>query len=136
MSFPKKVFVYGTLKRGHVNHGLMKGAHLIGEAYSWGWKMYHLGGFPGIIPNENESDSLVHGELYEVNNPYIIRRLDRLEGVRYDPKTGESCGLYHRTTTTVHDVASCTTHGDCLVYEFNAARGLPAREVEGGNWIK
>lgn len=72
------VFVYGTLKEGFSNHGLLRdsiyhGKHETGAVH----KMLSLGGFPGVIWNGGTSP--IHGEVYEVTDA-TLARLDSLEG--------------------------------------------------------
>jgi len=74
------VFVYGTLKRGHYNHCLLKNAKFLGEATLGGeFDMYSLGSFPALVPCDGEESPKIHGEVYEVDEE-TLRRLDRLEG--------------------------------------------------------
>lgn len=72
------LFVYGTLKRGQRNHGLMREARYLGEAVTAPlYTLLDLGSFPGMIPG---GSTAVHGELYEVG-PKLLALLDRHEGV-------------------------------------------------------
>ncbi len=72
------LFVYGTLKRGQRNHGLMRKARFLGEAVAVPlYTLLDLSPFPGMIPG---GTTAVHGELYEVG-PDLLVRLDRHEGV-------------------------------------------------------
>lgn len=72
------LFVYGTLKRGQRNHGLMREARFLGEAFTAPhYTLLDLGPFPGMIPG---GSTAVHGELYAVG-PKLLARLDRHEGV-------------------------------------------------------
>lgn len=82
------VFVYGTLKRGFGNHGVMQaaGGQFIGNAQRACAKLVHLGGFPGLVETNDPSD-VVHGEVYRVSN---LAPLDMLEG--YDRKRDD--GMY------------------------------------------
>lgn len=72
------VFVYGTLKSGHGNHGVMAntaGAEFIGDFSTPPcYTMVSFGGFPGIVPIGNTS---IKGELWAVDD---VSQLDRLEG--------------------------------------------------------
>ena len=73
---PDRVFVYGTLLKGHPNHGHLRGAeclgaHVTGPAYT----MHHLGGYPGV---RKGGSTAVSGEVYRVSAA-ILARLDRLE---------------------------------------------------------
>lgn len=72
-----KVFVYGTLKRGHGNHRLLQDAHFLGEFVTENkWTMYSTGGFPAVVHGDSD---YISGEVYEVNDEQF-KNLDRLEG--------------------------------------------------------
>lgn len=70
------LFVYGTLKRGLVNHHHLGGAPFLGEAELPGVQLHDLGPFPMAIPGEGPA----RGELYQVNACQLAH-LDRFEGV-------------------------------------------------------
>src|ERR1041385_2571727 len=83
------VFVYGTLKNGHGNHGLLEGCPFLGEAVTVRKYAIRNAGFPVLI--ESKVHALpVLGELYEVDET-TRRRLDRLEreGVMYNRVRGK-----------------------------------------------
>lgn len=68
------IFVYGTLKQGHGNHGVMPvESEFLGRG-SYDGKMVSLGGFPGVI---EDSTGITKGELWSV--PFI-EGIDMLEG--------------------------------------------------------
>ena len=73
----QKVFVYGTLLRGEVNHHWLQGARLLGE-----WRtppcftLVDLGPFPAVCKGGGQR---VFGELYEAD-PRGMKALDELEG--------------------------------------------------------
>lgn len=72
-------FCYGTLKKGHGNHYHLRDARFIGE-YVTEPKYTMIGkgrGFPGVLPN---GDTAIHGELYETNDPSVVRSVCGLEG--------------------------------------------------------
>lgn len=78
-----KVFVYGTLKRGHGNNRLLEGSRFVGEART----VRHLhmrqwagGGFPYLIDDAGPDRRQCAGEVYEVDVA-TLARLDILEGV-------------------------------------------------------
>ena len=71
-----KVFVYGTLKSGFGNHRLMEGRSTFITKDKIKGKMVSLGGFPGVVPDDDRS---VVGEVYEVTDE-CLKALDRLEG--------------------------------------------------------
>lgn len=74
-----KVAVYGSLKSGHGNHGLLKGSIHVGNKVVEGFDMFGLGSFPGIKPKEGGK---IFVEVYEVDDT-TLERLDWLEG--YSP---------------------------------------------------
>jgi gamma-glutamylcyclotransferase (GGCT)/AIG2-like uncharacterized protein YtfP len=77
-----KVFVYGTLKRGHSNHRLLSrgNAEFLGRAYvEGGWRMLDLGAFPGVVRDGNQKDGRVFGEVFSCDIE-TLATLDLLEG--------------------------------------------------------
>jgi len=74
------VFVYGSLKRGFDNHGLLENAVYIGKGQTVerNFTMYSLGAFPGVC-RDAKASTTVKGELYQVNLRDMWK-LDRLEG--------------------------------------------------------
>lgn len=70
------VFVYGTLLRGEVNHGLLEGADFVGEHRTEPrFTLVRLGAYPGLISGGRTA---VSGELYRVDHAGL-KALDRLE---------------------------------------------------------
>lgn len=83
------VFVYGTLRQGFCNHGLLKGMPYLGKGVSaiekFEMREPHHGGFPLLFESGQRTNSSnvmsgkVHGEVYVVD-PLTLLELDRLEG--------------------------------------------------------
>jgi gamma-glutamylaminecyclotransferase len=72
-----RVFVYGTLRRGEVNHHLLASARFVGEARTVpSYTLFALDGHPGM--GEGGCTRVV-GECYDVNNE-TLAALDQLEG--------------------------------------------------------
>jgi len=70
-----KLFVYGTLKKGHRNHHVLgPEARFIGDAIVDGMTMHKGPGFPYAVFKDN---SEIKGEVYELPN---LVACDRLEG--------------------------------------------------------
>jgi gamma-glutamylcyclotransferase (GGCT)/AIG2-like uncharacterized protein YtfP len=70
------VFVYGTLRKGEVNHHLLSdadycGLHLTRPRY----RMLHLGTYPGVVAG---GSTAIEGEIYRVGTKGLVK-LDRLE---------------------------------------------------------
>jgi gamma-glutamylcyclotransferase (GGCT)/AIG2-like uncharacterized protein YtfP len=76
MTVEELVFVYGTLRRGYVNHHLLQGARYLGPASSQRAYALYLGDFPYLV--ESQAVCAVVGELYGVS-PAGLRLLDQLE---------------------------------------------------------
>jgi gamma-glutamylaminecyclotransferase len=95
-----RVFVYGTLKRGHSNHALLATSRFLGEAATlqtyW---MITTGVFPVVLDAVPADFGLpplaIAGEIYRVDDA-TLKDLDRLE------REGRS---YDRKVTDVYEVA-------------------------------
>lgn len=71
----KKVFVYGTLKRGHENHALLQDSKFIGKSFVQNHTLYG-----SVIPFAVENEgTYISGEVYEIDD-LTERNLDELEG--------------------------------------------------------
>ncbi|ONI37908.1 hypothetical protein AN639_01060 [Candidatus Epulonipiscium fishelsonii] len=101
-----KVFVYGTLMKGHYNHDyyLAKATYL-GERVLDGYELYDLGAYPGIVARKGEK---VRGELYQIEED-MLADLDILEG---------EGTLYNRLTVEVEDEQNLTKER-AYVYIYN-----------------
>jgi len=69
------VFVYGTLMKGQTNHHYLNDSCEVGQGVLSGYQMYHLGDYPGIVP---DSAGQVKGEVYAVSQE-TLHQLDLLE---------------------------------------------------------
>ena len=104
------LFVYGTLKKGCGNNGLLSDSEYVGQRVTS--DKYCLGdvGFPYAFPAhvfdgyEFEEEFLpVLGDLFKVTNPVVMARVDALEGEgsHYHRKLietteGETAWMYHQ----------------------------------------
>jgi gamma-glutamylaminecyclotransferase len=76
----KLIFVYGTLKRGCINHFRMEGQEFSGEAQTGpGYVLHDVGGYPGMVPDPAARDG-VRGEVWCVDAE-CLADLDLLEGI-------------------------------------------------------
>lgn len=89
------VFVYGTLKRGEANYGVMESAdgEFIAEAKLPGYYMVNTPWYPFAAKSDSDDD-YIEGELYKVPAEKL-HILDTLEGY---PQ------LYDRDTVDVQDL--------------------------------
>lgn len=72
-----KIFVYGSLKHGYMNHCLLEGQKYLGQAKTTnGYTLYDMGVCPIMVI---AGDDYVEGELYECDADTVLQ-LDRLEG--------------------------------------------------------
>ena len=71
------VFVYGTLRRGHGNHVLLKNSQFVDAGLTKKKYAMYANGIPFV--NDDEEVSSIFGELYKVSN-HTLRMLDLLEG--------------------------------------------------------
>lgn len=110
----QRVFVYGTLLRGEVNHGLLAVARFLGDCRTRPcYTLFLLGAYPGLIKGGRDR---IAGEVYEVDSA-CLRRLDRLEDY---PR------LYDRQPIQ-------TPYGRAWIYVYRGH--LEGRTViRGGDW--
>jgi gamma-glutamylcyclotransferase (GGCT)/AIG2-like uncharacterized protein YtfP len=112
-----RVFVYGTLRAGESNHGLLAGARFVGLARTRPeFRMFDLGPYPAITA---EGSTAIEGEVYEVDDA-MRARLDRLEG---HPT------MYTRTPIVLADGSAAEA------YLMSAARLRRYAEIRSGNWL-
>lgn len=110
------VFVYGTLKKGFGNHGVLNpGSQFICKDRIRGWDMYSLGGFPAITEGTGE----ISGELYSVDEK-VLARCDILEGYPnfYDRMIVRTASGMRAWVYFINDLNNCRSYG----------------KVDGGVW--
>jgi len=77
MKLNSLVFVYGTLRRGEVNHYYLTHAQFCGPHVTQPhYKMFSLGAYPAVVGRGPDS---IQGEVYRVNSR-TMHDLDSLEG--------------------------------------------------------
>ncbi|KKC98270.1 hypothetical protein KY46_19145 [Photobacterium halotolerans] len=74
-----RVFVYGSLRRGQSNHGLMSRSRYLGDCQLAGYAMYDLGPYPAAL-KQSGSEGVLLGEVYDVDT-VTFAELDILEGL-------------------------------------------------------
>ncbi len=109
------ICVYGSLKQGFGNHGLLGDSTLVGRSIlPSGFTMWSLGGFPCITIG---GEGPVHIEVYDVS-PATLSRLDGLEG---------HPNWYRRMPVD-------TEYGPAEIYVMPDNKYSNLQKVEDGNW--
>lgn len=115
-----RVFVYGTLKRGCVNHRYLAGQRFLGEARTEpGFTLYALDGYPGLVAEPQDQVGVL-GEVWEVEEG-CLRGLDGLEGLEE--------GLYRRGPIPLQGNFS-----GLEVETYHYLRSLAGRRCLGERW--
>ncbi|HYC70898.1 MAG TPA: gamma-glutamylcyclotransferase family protein [Opitutaceae bacterium] len=116
----RRIFVYGTLKRGGRNHRHLGGQTFLGEARTGpGVTLYSLGDFPGMVRDPYDTEG-VAGELWEVDEK-CLARLDHFEGVDE--------GLYERVR-----IGLLPPHEQETPDTYLYARDVTGRKPIGSTW--
>lgn len=125
-----KILVYGTLRVGqgaYQTFGLDKSTVHLGQVRIPG-SMYHLGGFPGVVLDDNEEGVVC--DVLEITDaaavPDVVSRLDAYEGYRV--------GTPHNSLYLRREVAA-GEFGQASIYEIN--RDMDGRpRITGGDWME
>lgn len=131
------IFVYGSLRHGQENYGLLRGKTLAEiPATLQGVQMYSLGWYPVITETERERDSIVYGELVIIHPRYYsetLKQLDLLEG--YDEEATEP-SLYSRLKRCVR----ARSGREVMAWVYIGSEELVAAEaqeaVPNGDWVR
>ena len=115
------VFVYGTLRRGDERSMSVRfpNSKFVAEAKVSG-SLYDLGAYPGLV--SNDSNSLVIGEVYEVDDE-LLNQLDEFEAT----------SNYVRKQIEIRFGTERTTG---WVYEPNPEYDSPRTLITSGDWIE
>lgn len=119
------IFVYGTLRRGESNDlsswRAGSAVRFVGEA-TIGGELYDCGWYPGVKNPDNfgASDSVVHGEVFEIMEEGVVDRLDDYEGYP---------SLYDRTQVV--------TDGGHRVWVYVFLHDVdPEKLIKSGDWTR
>jgi gamma-glutamylcyclotransferase (GGCT)/AIG2-like uncharacterized protein YtfP len=83
-----RLFIYGTLKRGHGRHDWLRDQRFIGEAVTEPhYRLYNLVAYPALVEVEPGQGRAVQGEVWDVTADRLPV-IDRIEDV--------DAGLYAR----------------------------------------
>lgn len=127
------IFVYGTLRRGGKNHGLLRHRTLHEQpAFVERMRLFSLGAFPMMI----HGDGVVHGQLVTLQ-PFlyqeILADLDRLEGYRPDD---HDKSLYRRELLPAY---VDNQHEPMMAWAYVGQAALinPRHpRIESGDWLE
>ena len=79
-----KLFIYGTLKRGHSRAGVLSGQRFLGEVYTQArYRLYDTGSYPALVEvalSDGVRGREIQGELWQVDAA-CLATLDKIEGV-------------------------------------------------------
>lgn len=122
---PQRLVLYGSLRRGQPafrRFGLHRNLRYLGPCLVRG-TLYDLGPYPGFVADGRQP---IHGDLFEVGDPALLRRLDEFEDCRpEDP----SASLYLRRPIALYRPA-----GKAWIYVYNRSPGA-APVVASGDWL-
>lgn len=83
-----RVFIYGSLKRKCINHGVIKdNATFVSTATTvtkYAMFKAEYGNFPRLVKTNSKNAKQIQGEIYDVYNEDFLRQLDQFEGHRYN----------------------------------------------------
>lgn len=78
----RKFAFYGTLRQGEGNYSRLvaraEGATFEGQRTLPGYKMFSFGGFPFVVPSNNQDDTIIV-ELFDIPDELIARSIHQME---------------------------------------------------------
>lgn len=121
-----RVFVYGTLKRGESNHGLLLGSKYLGVVFTKPseWTMLNLGSFPALVDSQGAFAPPVQGELFLVSDA-VLGSLDALEGYP---------DFYGRKSVAVYSRSGLFISPALVYYMENRPQEKNVFVIESGEW--
>lgn len=118
------IFVYGTLKNGHMRHKHLMSQRYLGTAVlKPNYRMVYLSGYPALVtPQEGQFGSRVRGEVYEIDD-ICMQVIDKVEGT--------DSGIFVRKVIGIESHVSVN-----LPTDLNIFQQLENGQVEGYVYCK
>ena len=121
---PVKLAVYGSLRSGFHNHGILKDSTLLGTYVTEGsFTMYDSGAYFPIVIDRGLTP--IEYELYEITDNSVMQSIHKLEGCTGIP--GDKDNWYDLNKIT-------TPEGEAWIYVMHTRQ--PLKEIESGIWFK
>ena len=119
-SFPVKVFVYGTLKRGGSNHSVMvrAGGTFLCEAKTTELRKLIVTHLPFLCDGHAPNGYQVEGQIFEIPDARGLDLIDTLEG---------NASFYQRRLDDFIELDSPTEHTAWVYYIMREMDGEPRR---------
>jgi len=115
-----KIFVYGSLKRGGGNHGLMAGQRFIATGRTQPvYRLFALDSYPAMVDAAQDGRS-IQGEIWEID-PERMPTLDQLEDLEH--------GMYARVK-----IPLLAPHNKLKVEGYVYRRSIAGRKECGEIW--
>lgn len=129
---PIVIAVYGTLRQGERNHGLLDGAEFLGTGHVVG-SIHHIGGtpswpyaYPGLVP---EPAGRVLVEIYLIRGEAMLAALDDLE--QFDPSAAASSPYVRRIVPVIGGRVDRAS-----VYFHNGSAQELGERLPDGDWVR
>lgn len=120
------VFVYGSLRQGESNHGLLSTSELVASSCQVRGELYDLGcGYPALLVSDTDWAT---GELYRVKAE-TLRKLDELEGYHGPGMDND----YNRESLPVVVDGVVV---NALVYTYTRTQVTGMQRVACGDWSR